>query len=88
MHTAMPGEQTSRSMSFMERDLLVLEVSDEGPGLADQSKATFDGHLGLVGMRERVESLGGTFSVKSEPGQGTHITARLALRAEEGEDER
>ena len=73
---------------FMERDLLVLEVSDEGPGLADQSKATFDGHLGLVGMRERVESLGGTFSVKSGPGQGTHITARLALRAEEGEDER
>jgi signal transduction histidine kinase len=72
----------------MERDLLVLEVSDEGPGLADQPKATLDGHLGLVGMRERVESLGGTFSVKSEPGKGTRITARLDLRAEEGEDER
>ncbi len=73
---------------FMEQDLLVLEVSDEGPGLAEHSKAALDGHLGLVGMRERVESLGGTFSVKSEPGKGTHITARLALRTEEGEDER
>jgi signal transduction histidine kinase len=73
---------------YMEQDLLVLEVSDEGPGLADPSKAALDGHLGLVGMRERVESLGGTFSVKSEPGQGTHITTRLAVRAEEGEDER
>ena len=64
---------------FLEEDLLVLEVSDDGPGLVDQPKAAFNGHLGLVGMRERVESLGGTFSVKSEPGKGTRITARLAL---------
>ena len=82
---------------FMQEDLLVLEVSDDGPGLVDQPKAEFNGHLGLVGMRERVESLGGTFLVKSEPGKGTRITARLATspgessrgaRAEEGEDER
>ena len=73
---------------FMEEDLLVLEVSDDGPGLVDQPKAAFNGHLGLVGMRERVESLGGTFLVSSEPGKGTRITARLALRGEEGEDER
>jgi signal transduction histidine kinase len=73
---------------FMEEDLLVLEVSDDGPGLVDQPKAALNGHLGLVGMRERVESLGGTFQVMGEPGQGTRITARLDLRAEEGEDER
>ena len=73
---------------WMEGDLLALEVSDDGPGLAEQPKTALDGHLGLVGMRERVESLGGTFTVKSEPGKGTQITARLALRAEEGEDER
>jgi signal transduction histidine kinase len=82
------GGASQQIRVFMEHDLLVLEVSDEGPGMADQSKTAFDGHLGLVGMRERVESLGGTFSVTSEPGQGTHITARLALRAEEGENER
>jgi signal transduction histidine kinase len=73
---------------FMDEELLALEVSDEGPGFVRQSSATFDGHLGLAGMRERVESLGGMFSVKSELGKGTQVTARLALRAEEGDDER
>jgi signal transduction histidine kinase len=73
---------------FMDGDTLALEVSDDGPGFVPQPSATFNGHLGLAGMRERVESLGGTFSVKSEPGKGTQVTARLALRAEEGEDER
>ena len=73
---------------FMDGDLLALEVSDEGPGFVHQPSATFNGHLGLAGMRERVESLGGTFSVKSEPGKGTQVTARLALRAEEGANER
>jgi signal transduction histidine kinase len=72
----------------MEGDLLALEISDEGPGFVSQPAATFNGHLGLAGMRERVESLGGTFSVKSEIGKGTKVTARLALRAEEGNDER
>ena len=74
--------------AFMDGDVLTLEVSDEGPGFVPQTSATFNGHLGLAGMRERVESLGGTFSVKSELGKGTQVTAHLALRAEEGEYER
>jgi signal transduction histidine kinase len=74
--------------AFMDGDLLALEVSDAGPGFVPQPSATFNGHLGLAGMRERVESLGGTFSVNSEVGKGTQVTARLALRAEEGEHER
>ena len=73
---------------FMEEDLLVLEVSDEGPGFVPQPSASLSEHLGLAGMRERVESLGGTFSVKSEPGKGTQVMARIALRAEESNHER
>jgi signal transduction histidine kinase len=57
---------------------LRVEISDEGPGFA--IKETFsEGHLGLVGMRERVESLGGTFQVASHAGQGTKIIAQLPL---------
>ena len=81
------GGTNQQIRAFMDGDLLVLEVSDEGPGFVPQSSATFNGHLGLAGMRERVESLGGTFSVTSELGKGTMVTARLALRAEEGENE-
>jgi len=73
---------------FMDGEYLVLEVSDDGPGFVHTPSAAFNGHLGLAGMRERVESLGGTFSVKSELGKGTQVSARLSLQAEEGEDER
>lgn len=73
---------------LMDGDVLVLEISDDGPGFVAQRTAASNGHLGLVGMRERVESLGGTCSVKSEIGKGTLVTARLPLQAEEGEDER
>lgn len=73
--------------AFMDGDVLALEVSDDGPGFVPQPSAAFNGHLGLAGMRERVESLGGTFSVKSEPGKGTQVSARLALRAEENHNE-
>jgi signal transduction histidine kinase len=73
--------------AFMDGDLLALEVSDQGPGFVFQPSATFHGHLGIAGMRERVESLGGSFSVKSEIGKGTQITARLPLQAEKGNDE-
>jgi signal transduction histidine kinase len=82
------GGANQQIRAFMDGDLLALEISDEGPGFVSQPTATFNGHLGLAGMRERVESLGGTFSVKSEIGKGTQVTARLALRAEEGNDER
>ena len=82
------GGVNQQIRAFMDGDVLALEVSDGGPGFVPQPSATFNGHLGLAGMRERVESLGGTFSVKSEVGKATQVTARLALRAEEGEDGR
>jgi signal transduction histidine kinase len=82
------GGANQQIRAFMDGEVLALEISDEGPGFVPQPSATFNGHLGLAGMRERVESLGGMFSVKSEPGKGTIVTARLALRGKEGEDER
>lgn len=37
-------------------------------------------HLGLLGMRERVEMVGGRFSVESKKGQGTTIRAQIPFR--------
>jgi signal transduction histidine kinase len=82
------GGANQQLRAFMDGNLLALEITDEGPGFVPQPSASFNGHLGLAGMRERVESLGGRFSVKSEPGNGTQVTARLPLRAEEGDHER
>lgn len=65
---------------------LHIEVSDAGPGFVDGGEAEWDKHLGLVGMRERVESLGGNFRVASAPGQGTKIMADLSVAGEEADD--
>jgi len=65
---------------------LIAEISDDGVGF--DPSAEIDGrHLGLVGMRERVEILGGTFDVESAPGRGTKICVRLPLTILEAEDE-
>jgi signal transduction histidine kinase len=35
--------------------------------------------LGLLGMRERLEMVGGRFDVESAPGKGTTVTAEIPL---------
>lgn len=51
---------------------LYIEVSDDGRG-----GARAYGGSGLLGMSERVDVLGGTLDVVSEPGQGTQITVEV-----------
>jgi signal transduction histidine kinase len=67
---------------------LRLVVSDRGPGFEAAFQGERDEHLGLVGMRERVESLGGTFRIESKRGQGTRVIAQLPLEVAQGEYER
>jgi signal transduction histidine kinase len=57
-------------------------IRDQGPGFEIQQVALNTGRLGLLGMRERVESLGGSFQVRSKPGQGTTISASIPLHPE------
>jgi signal transduction histidine kinase len=63
---------------------VTVDVVDEGPGFEGIPITDRDEHLGLVGMRERVESLGGLFRIDSRLGQGTIVSARLALQADGG----
>ena len=58
---------------------LSVAVSDGGPGF-DPRKVEPDGHVGLEGMRERVEILGGSFQLRSAPGQGTAIRVSLPMQ--------
>lgn len=57
---------------------LVVEVRDKGPGF-DARRKPGRGHLGLSGMRERTELLGGRFELESSPGAGTTVRAFLPL---------
>jgi signal transduction histidine kinase len=60
---------------------LHVEVRDQGPGF-DSLAAAKKGRLGMRGMRQRVEVLGGVFDLQSTPGAGTLIRVSLPLSAE------
>lgn len=65
----------------IESDLLTVEVIDNGVGF-DPAAPTTNKGIGLAGMRERVNELGGRLEIRSEPGKGTcvGITVSLAQR--------
>ena len=53
---------------------VTLALRDDGVGFDPGART--DG-MGLRGMYERIERLGGTIELRSAPGQGTRILARL-----------
>lgn len=57
-------------------DVLSVEVSDDGAGLA---RKPANGGLGLRGMAERVEALGGKLRIESHPLGGARLIAQLRL---------
>src|SRR5919197_5078333 len=58
----------------VEEDMLCLSVVDDGVGGADPS-----GGSGLIGIKDRVEALGGTIDVASPPGAGTRLEVEIPL---------
>jgi signal transduction histidine kinase len=60
-------------------DELVLSVADDGRGM---QLGTQKPGFGVSGMQERVEMMGGKFSLVSEPGRGLKLEAHLPLQAQ------
>jgi signal transduction histidine kinase len=58
-----------------------LEVRDDGCGFVAGATQGRPGErvLGLLGMRERVDALGGRLQVESAPGSGTRVRATVPL---------
>ncbi|HEX8032636.1 MAG TPA: ATP-binding protein [Ktedonobacterales bacterium] len=64
------------------RELLVVEIEDDGRGLAlpvDYAALLHDGHLGLAGMRERADRIGGTLALRAAASGGTRVVLQVAL---------
>ena len=60
------------------RSGLTLEVRDDGSGFDPSAIQTHqDRHYGLVGMRERVQSVGGQFKLESAMGKGTSVRIQI-----------
>ena len=77
-----PGAAVTVSLGYGERELRI-RVADDGAVTGDPGAAVSGGH-GLVGMRERVTMLGGTFHAGPAEGGGFAVTAELPIGENDG----
>lgn len=68
--------QVNVTLSWMP-DAVLLDINDNGVGF--EPSAVINTGFGLDNMRRRVEALGGTLTIESEPDAGTTIVAELPL---------
>lgn len=66
-----------------EPGTLYVEIEDHGVGF-DVEEADSIAAIGVVGMRERLLSLGGTFRLESFPGGGTYVLGEIPLQPGKG----
>jgi signal transduction histidine kinase len=72
------GSREAAVTLYATGDMLVVTVADPGRGF-DQSAAAMHDGVGLASMRERLRLINGELTVRSQPGQGTTITARVPI---------
>lgn len=68
---------------------VILRIIDDGAGFdvdSARQQSLRGESLGLFGMQQRVQLLGGELDIATEPGEGTTITARLPLTGPDGID--
>jgi len=68
-------------------DSVCVQVEDDGVGFDStrlQNASPGEIGMGLLGMRERAELIGGTLTIESSPGNGTRIAVEIPVRWEEG----
>ena len=61
------------------RDQLILIIEDNGKGFNLKTKSKRGKGIGLIGMKERVELVGGTLEIETAPKKGTTVYVRIPL---------
>ena len=81
------GAKSVKIAGCIDGDLLKFSVSDDGCGFDPESAPGIDqGHFGLQGIRERIDTFGGSLSVESSPGHGARVSVSIALDGGKKED--
>lgn len=73
------GADKCRFTAQMIDDVLHLSLKDNGMGFRMSTLNTDGGHLGLAGLKDRIESLGGKLNINSELGVGTAIKVSVKI---------
>jgi signal transduction histidine kinase len=73
------GGRGQRIVIAWDGTRIAIEVVDQGPGMCDADGIMRKPGLGLAGLRDRIESVGGDVTMKSAPNVGTCIRASLPL---------
>ena len=68
------------------REDIQVIIEDDGVGF-DPARALSSGRLGLIGMRERVTLVGGSFQIEAAPGAGALIRVRVPIQLLNAGDE-
>jgi signal transduction histidine kinase len=77
------GDATKCRLSVYVKDhKLVISLKDNGIGFRKSKLKNGGPHLGLIGLKDRVQSLGGSFSINSELGVGTALKLIVSLADE------
>lgn len=78
-NVARHAEASLVSVSLIEKKgQVTMTVSDDGKGF-DQSKLGEKRTLGILGMKERTEMIGGRYEISSQPGGGTTVMVSVPL---------
>ncbi len=73
------ASEATIDMEFTDQHLKIL-IIDNGKGFSPTSvheRLAVNGEMGIIGMRERVEFVGGTFNVHSALGEGTTVSIEI-----------
>lgn len=69
---------TVKVAGSLDGERILCSVADDGCGFdPDEAPGVLQGHFGIQGIRERIEALGGEFTIESAPGKRTKATIRI-----------
>lgn len=68
-----------RLSAYVRDNILYISLKDNGIGFRKSQLSKEGGHLGLIGLQDRIESLGGKLSINSELGVGTALKLSISV---------
>lgn len=81
MNSIRHGSPERVRLELENRDGLKLRIADDGTGFDLEAEATKRSGFGLISMKERIDSVGGTIEISSRPGTGTEVVIQVPQTA-------